>query len=140
MRFAVAALLVFAVAGCRRTPVAPDRAEPTATGGSLETAHGDGLRARVELAADPAVATVPVVVYVLDGANGVTGATVRVTGDRTQGGTAPVVRNAAQVSEGLYRADDFAFSAAGDWMLTADVTLPDDRAVQAETRVSVPAP
>lgn len=123
-------------AGCRRVPAAP-AADTPATGAGA-TAQ-DGLRARVELAGDPAVATVPVVVYVLDGGNGVSGATVEVTGDMTHAGMMPVQATAAEAGEGMYRADDFAFTMAGDWVLTADVTTPDGRTIRTEMAVTVPA-
>lgn len=53
------------------------------------------------------------------------GATVTVTGDMTHAGMVPVVAAARELAPGLYRADTFAFTMAGDWFITADATLPD---------------
>jgi len=54
----------------------------------------------------------------------VSGASVRVTGDMTHAGMVPVVADATEVEDGVYRSDGFAFDMAGDWVITVDVTLP----------------
>ncbi len=87
---------------------------------------------------EPRLGTVPGIVTVERGGERVTGATVELTGDMTHAGMIPVVRSAPEAAAGTYRADDFEFTMAGDWILTAKVTLPDGTNVTAETRVTVP--
>lgn len=123
----VLALLLAGLAGCRPPK---DRAEASqASSGASVTIAFDG---------DPQLGTVPAVVTVTEGGQGVSGATVQVTGDMTHAGMIPVVRDAAETAPGTYRADDFAFTMAGDWILTADVTLPGGTKVSAESQVTVP--
>ncbi len=94
---------------------------------------------RVETEGEPTLGASPIIVYVLgDDNDGVSGATVRVTGDMTHAGMVPVVAEATESAPGLYRADDFEFTMAGDWILTAEVTLPDGSEETAETAVTVP--
>lgn len=94
---------------------------------------------RIDLEAPPAVGVVPVAVYVLDGSTGVSGATVQVTGDMTHAGMMPVEVEAVEVEPGLYRAESFAFSMAGDWIVTAEVRYPEGRIITAEVLLNVPA-
>ena len=121
-------------------------AEPTtgSTAGS-PTVEGDQVQSsipqsvRVETEEDPKLGDSPVIVYILGPDNdGVSGATVEVTGDMTHAGMVPVVATATESAPGLYRADDFEFTMAGDWVLTAEVTLPDGTKESAETSVTVP--
>ncbi len=83
----------------------------------------EGMTGRLELQGEPVIGTVPVVVYLLDGTEGVTGASVSVTGDMTHAGMVPVIRAAAEAEPGLYVAHDFEFDMGGDWFVTAEVTL-----------------
>ncbi len=71
------------------------------------------------------------------GSEPVTGATVEVRGDMTHAGMAPVLAAAAEAGPGVYRADDFAFTMAGDWIVSATVTTADGRKASAETFVNV---
>ena len=94
---------------------------------------------RVETEGEPMLGETPVIVYVLGENNdGVSGATVEVTGDMTHAGMVPVVAEAVESAPGLYRADEFEFTMAGDWILTAEVTLPDGAEETAEAAVTVP--
>ena len=70
--------------------------------------------------------------------SGVSGATVEVTGDMTHAGMVPVITEASESEPGLYRADDFEFTMAGDWIITAEVELPDGSKEMAETSLTVP--
>jgi hypothetical protein len=45
----------------------------------------------------------------------------------THAGMVPVVADAPEVEDGVYRSDGFAFDMAGDWIITVDVTHPDGR-------------
>lgn len=132
-RVLLASLALVAVAACR----APEATSKAASEGAAP-ASAEGLKARVELASSPTLGVVPVVVYVLDGEDGVAGATVRVTGDMTHAGMAPVLSDAQETEPGLYRADGFAFTMAGDWIITADIELADGRKHRVETSVTVP--
>lgn len=131
---AAALLLVASMSACRPKP-AGEGAATNAPAASAQVTEP----VRVELEADPAVGVVPVAVYVLAGSEGVSGATVRITGDMTHAGMAPVEADAVEVEAGLYRATDFAFSMAGDWVVSADVRYPDGRRIVAEVQVRVPA-
>jgi hypothetical protein len=122
-------LLVLALAACRP----PEPASATAA------TAASTLAVRVEPERDPTlVGATPIAVYVLQEGAGVSGAAVRVTGDMTHAGMVPVIADAVETEPGLYRAEAFTFSMAGDWILTADVTLPDGRRLEAEARVTVP--
>lgn len=126
------ALLLLAACGPRE---AADDAPAASAGASGE------LRTRVEVEGDdPTVGPATVAVYVLDDGEGVTGASVEVTGDMTHAGMAPVTAEAPQAEPGLYRTQDFEFTMAGDWILTAEITLPDGttRRTTAQARVSTP--
>ncbi len=129
--------LLATLAACRRAepqPATPPRSSAPAA------AAGGGVRARLELARDPIVGSVPLSVYLLDGAEGVDGARVTVTAAASGTGTAPIASRATEAGPGLYRVPDFAFPAAGDWVLTTRAELPDGRSHASETRVTVPGP
>lgn len=92
----------------------------------------------VALAATPP-AVGPAVVEVrplLDDAP-VEGATVQVVGDMTHAGMAPVQAQALPDEDGAYRTEDFAFTMAGDWVLSVDVTYPDGTVRSTAVNVSV---
>lgn len=136
----VATFLLLGATACRAPA---DRAGSAQSGTDRAAASGatsaaDGLKVRVELDGTPKLGVVPVVVYVLDGDTGVSGATVKVTGDMTHAGMAPVLADAVETEPGLYRADAFAFTMAGDWIITTDVGLADGDERQVETSVTVP--
>lgn len=132
--FSLALLLVLVpmlvLTGCR----------PRSDTGSTATSATDAPEpVRIDLEAAPAVGVVPVAVYVLDGSTGVSGAAVRVTGDMTHAGMMPVEVDAVEVEPGLYRAETFAFSMAGDWIVTAEVRYPEGRVIIAEVLLNVPS-
>lgn len=122
------AILLIALVGCRPP-------EPRDQG----AANADsGVRVRLEAPADPSVGAAVVRVYLLDEDNAaITGAEVTVTGTMTHAGMEPVIGDAPEREDGLYATEDFAFSMAGDWVLTADVTLPDGNEVSSDLPLTV---
>ena len=134
MWISLLALLLLVACGPRE---AADDAPAASSAGTTDSE----LRMRVEVDGDaPTVGPATVTVYLLDGGEGVSGATVDVTGDMTHAGMAPVTADAPQQEPGLYRTDDFEFTMAGDWILTAEITLPDGTTRQATTQTRVSAP
>lgn len=85
-------------------------------------ASSSALSINARLDGAPLIGTVPVVVEVTEDGAPVVGATVKVTGDMTHAGMQPVTAVATELGDGTYRADDFAFTMAGDWFITVDVT------------------
>ncbi len=110
-------LVVLLLAACR-----PPENTQSSTG-SRTAEHG--IQLRIETNGDPRIGVVPVTVYMLKEGEGVSGASIRITGDMTHAGMVPVIVEALEQESGLYRADDFEFNMAGDWILTAEITLPD---------------
>ncbi len=121
------ALSLLLLVSCRP----PD--EGAATAGRLPA----GVQGRVELAAPARIGPAPVTVYLLDGQEGITGASVTVTGDMTHAGMVPVIAEAHEVAPGEYVADDFAFNMGGDWFLMANVALADGTSFELNVPVSV---
>ncbi len=111
---------------------------PTPGAATAAPAGVQGLLTRLETDGDPRVGTVPVVVYLLEDGEGVSGATVEITGDMTHAGMAPVTARAEETEPGLYRAEGFEFTMAGDWLLSAAATLPSGDKATAELGVTVP--
>lgn len=110
--------------------------EPSAASGS---GSASGVRVRLELPQQPAVGPAPVRVYLLGADNqAISGATISVTGTMTHAGMEPVITEATPTEEGLYQTEDFTFNMAGDWILQAEVTLPDGSEAQDELSVTVP--
>jgi len=58
----------------------------------------------------------------------------------THAGMVPVVTTAVEHQPGRYRADDFRFAMAGDWIVSAVATLADGRTVRAEAATTVRRP
>lgn len=123
--------LVLLVPGCKR----PDT---TASQAGTATVATSGIQARVELDGEPQLGKLPLTVYLLADGTGVSGAEVEITGDMTHAGMVPVITNATETEAGLYRAEDFTFTMAGDWILTTDIKLPDGGTERVETLVTVP--
>lgn len=92
----------------------------------------------LELPEAPAVGPAEVLVYLLDGTAGVSGAQVTVTGNMTHAGMEPVIAEAVEREPGLYAVPDFDLNMAGDWLLTADVTLPDGERASTDRPITVP--
>ncbi|OGO70653.1 MAG: hypothetical protein A2Z37_00715 [Chloroflexi bacterium RBG_19FT_COMBO_62_14] len=65
-----------------------------------------------------------------------TGASVSLKADMTHAGMAPVLDDAEEVGEGLYRMS-FEWTMAGDWVLTVSGTLEDGRGFEHVLLVSV---
>lgn len=126
MRFLV--LLLVLLAACRP----PE-------GGSSGAANTSGVRVSLELTDKPAVGPATVRVYLLSGDNqGVSDATVTVTGTMTHAGMEPVIAEAVPTESGLYETKGFAFDMAGDWILEAEAELGDGSDAQDELMVTVP--
>lgn len=128
MRIFLLSLLLM-LASCRP----PDRSSSGAAEGS-----GD-VRVRLEAPSEPAVGPAEIRVYLLGSDNeAVTDADVSVTGTMNHAGMEPVIVEASEREDGLYETEDFAFSMAGDWILLAEVTLPDGSEAEGETALTVP--
>ena len=130
MRHLLALIALLALlTGCRP----PEGPATASVGGASD---GDVV-VDVEAEGDAAVGRVPILVRVSEDGDGVADATVEVTGNMTHAGMTPVIVEAREVEPGLYRADDFEFTMAGDWILTADVQLPTGEELTAERPITV---
>lgn len=103
--------------------------------------RGDAsLVVSVSLESQPAISRSPLLVSFTEaGGQPVTGASVRVVGDMTHAGMQPVIVDATEVAPGSYRADEFAFTMAGDWIITVTATTADGRRVSGELFTNVPS-
>lgn len=127
MRFL--AILMILLVGCR---------PPENTGAASSAGSEDGVRVSLELPAEPAVGPAEVRVYLLgDDNSAVADAAVTVTGTMTHAGMEPVITEAVPAEKGLYVVE-FNFNMAGDWILQAEVSLPDGSEVTEERAVTVP--
>lgn len=97
----------------------------------------DALQMEIEVDLEPDIGITPVSVRVVQEGRAVVGASVEITGDMTHAGMIPVIRKAVEVEPGLYRADTFEFTMAGDWFLTAEVVLSDGKRVSKILPLSV---
>lgn len=115
--------------------------DASANGASVESSAANVVdsRVRLEVQGEPTVGPATVVVYLLEDGDGVSGAQVEVTGDMTHAGMMPVITDAPEAEPGLYRTEDFRFTMGGDWILTAEITLPDGTAATTTTTLTVPA-
>lgn len=114
---------------------------PSASGGSASAASDDGgLEIVLVLPSAPTVGPAELSVRVLEGGDPVEGAEVEVTGDMTHAGMTPVIADAPEEEPGRYRTTSFEFSMAGDWVVTADVSLDDGRSASAEAATTVRRP
>lgn len=121
------AFLALFVVACR----APDT---SAAGGDAATVIA------VELPDDPVVGDAALTVHVERDGQALRGAEVEITGDMTHAGMAPVVVTAQEQGDGSYRAGDFAFTMAGDWILTVEVELDDGERMTSEVATTVRRP
>ena len=129
-----ALLLCLSLAACR--PPEPSNSAGNTSGSAAGEA---GVKVSLELPQKPKIGPAPVRVYLLSSDNkAVTGATVTVTGLMTHAGMEPVIAKAPATENGLYQTKTFNFNMAGDWILQADVTLPDGGEVRKELSVTVP--
>lgn len=103
------------------------------------TSGDTSLRLTATLADQPALGPAPLVVTLTDeGGEPIAGAAVEVVGDMTHAGMQPVIRTAVESEAGTYRADDFTFTMAGDWIITVTATTDDGRRVVGELLTTVP--
>jgi len=110
---------------------------PGENNSSASAAASDPSRLRVELDGEAKMGQVPVSVFLLEDGDGVSGAEIEITGDMTHAGMVPVIVTATEQSAGLYRAEDFQFTMAGDWIITTEVTLADGSKLSDEMNVTV---
>jgi len=114
---------------------------PPDSGASARGAAGsDPVAITIELPADPAVGPATVTVRLDRDGVAVEGAEVEITGDMTHAGMVPVIRAAGEATPGVYRADDVVFDMAGDWIVTAEVALPDGSTARQEAATTVRRP
>jgi len=99
-----------------------------------------GVSVTVELPDDPVVGPAPLTIRLERDGLAVRGAEVEVTGDMTHAGMVPVVARAEERADGSYRADDFVFDMAGDWIVTVEARLEDGGRVLAEAATTVRRP
>lgn len=121
--------LCLLLSGCR---------PPDAGGTQDGTQNPEGVRVSLELPDAPEVGPAELRVYVLQGNGAVSDAQVTVTGNMTHAGMEPVIAEATESEPGLYLTQAFNFDMAGDWLLTADVTLPDGSRASDDVPVTVP--
>lgn len=121
-------LLVALLAACRKGEASAAGSSPTSS--ANPTVH-------VALIGTPELGDATVNVQVEQGGKGVSGATVKVTGNMNMAGMAPVIVTASEKKPGLYVSQGFHFSMAGAWVITADVTLPDGHKVSRDLKVNV---
>ena len=123
-------LFAFSLTACR----------PPADGASGARGTAPNVTVTIDLIADPQVGPVDVTVTVLREGNPVEDATVELTGDMTHAGMVPVIDTMLPAGNGTYRSDTFAFDMAGDWILTADVRLPNGERASGEVLRTVQRP
>ncbi len=92
-----------------------------------------GLRLATERQIGPA--TVEVTVRASDGTP-IDDAEVVVRGDMGHAGMKPVLARSRSAGGGRYLAEDFHFTMAGDWVLTAEVALPGGERAERTLKVS----
>lgn len=95
------------------------------SGGSSSNTPPDDIQVQVEVGDNPMTGNLPVSIFILKDNQGVSGATVEVTGNMTHAGMEPVIVTAKESEAGLYVADPFVIEMPGDTVITADVTLGD---------------
>lgn len=90
-----------------------------------------------EIAPQPPVVGVPATVSLKvtdEAGRNVAGAKVRIEGNMSHAGMAPLFTEAVEVAPGHYQAH-LAFNMSGDWVLLLDLTLPDGRKLQRQLEV-----
>lgn len=94
----------------------------------------------ISLPDDATVGAAEVRVRIEEDGAPVTGATVEVTGDMTHAGMMPMIAAATEAEPGIYRAETFEFTMAGDWIVTVEAELADGRTVTGEATTTVQSP
>lgn len=135
--FLIIALLLW---GCRSPETSQDSAAAPAAQAysNYNSVNRNGLAIRTELEGTPVVGDVMFSVYLLENNQALSGADVRINGDMTHAGMAPVIVDAPEIGSGLYQSQGFRFTMAGDWLITTTVTLPDGRREETEFLLNVP--
>jgi hypothetical protein len=105
---------------------------------SATSSSDSGVQVRIETVTAPTLGRSPIVVRVSEGGKPVNVAAVEITGDMTHAGMIPVIRRATAIETGLYRADTFEFTMAGDWVVTADIDLINGNEVKGKVEIFVP--
>ncbi len=83
----------------------------------------EGLKVQIEVGDTPKTGNIPISVYILKDNQGLSGATVTVTGNMTHAGMEPVISQATETETGLYKVDPFVIEMPGDTVVTADISL-----------------
>ncbi|MGI5835653.1 MAG: FixH family protein [Chloroflexota bacterium] len=95
-----------------------------------------GPEVLLEVVTDKAVGDATVEVTLLAaGGDPIEDATVLVRGDMNHAGMKLVFSEAKSTGGGRYRTEDFTFTMGGDWILTAEVTLPDGQRLERSVNV-----
>ena len=136
MKYLLFVFLSVLLVACQPPDNAGDATAASSAG--VSAAGAPGLQTRLELDGEPALGQLPLTVFVLDENGGVEGASIEIVGDMTHAGMVPVIVEAVESEPGFYRADDFEFTMAGDWLITADIELPNGESTSAEAIVTVP--
>lgn len=82
------------------------------------TNQNSAIKAQIEIPENPKLGIQTLSVYALENNQGLSGASVEITGDMTHAGMVPVIATAFEIEAGLYQTKDFDFTMAGDWILT----------------------
>lgn len=98
--------------------------QPPPNAGTGSSRTNNAVQISLELAGEPKVGPVQVQVHLLRNNVAVTNAKVTVIGTMTHAGMEPVISQASEMDSSAYKTLDFSFTMAGDWILQAEVTLP----------------
>lgn len=129
-------LVLGVLAGCR----GPAEGDAVTSSGTASVDSENDPTIQLELPDAATVGSTTIRVHLLEQGEGVEGAEVEFLGTMTHAGMTPVIRTAQEAEPGLYTADDFEFTMAGDWIVTAEATLPDGETLEDEATVTVRQP
>ena len=106
-------------------------------GGAVDEAPGHDLR--LSIAPTPPIEGTARIVAELrdDSGEPVDGAEIVLRGDMAHAGMIPVEEPLVEESGGRYSTSAFPFNMGGDWILTAQITLPDGRRMERTREVRV---
>ncbi len=88
-----------------------------------------GVTVNTKLLGESSVGTATFEVFVTQYGKPLSEAQVTVTGDMTHAGMVPIIAETAEQEAGYYLTKDFEFTMAGDWIITAEVSLPNGQRV-----------
>ena len=132
MRLLVILVLLGLLGSCR-----PPEGTAAGTGGTVTSG---GVTVSMQIEGERVVGPAPVRVEVEREGEGVAGASVEVIGEMTHAGMEPVIAPARPVEAGVYRAEDFAFNMAGDWIVSAEVSLDSGEKLRTSRALAVEQP